>query len=141
MSIGAAEGLARIHVVAGVIYNAERDKVLIAKRPMASHQGGLWEFPGGKVASGEKAYQALCRELVEELDIVVTSASALFSENYDYPDKKIRLDIWKVDGFTGAARGNEGQEVLWVALNDLGAYSFPAANRSILAWITSAKRT
>ena len=136
-----AEQIARIHVVAGVIYNPERDKVLIAKRPIASHQGGLWEFPGGKVAPGEKAYQALCRELVEELDIVVTAASAMFSEDYNYPDKKIRLDIWKVEGFTGAARGNEGQEVSWVALDRLDAYSFPAANRSILAWIRSAKTT
>ncbi|MBV1931614.1 MAG: 8-oxo-dGTP diphosphatase MutT [Porticoccaceae bacterium] len=124
--------IARIHVVAGVIYNPERDKILIAKRPADSHQGGLWEFPGGKVAAGELAYQALCRELREELAIGVTAATPLLSESYDYPDKNIQLESWIVEGFTGSATGNEGQEIAWVALSDLGAYDFPAANRSIL---------
>ena len=39
-----------LHVVAGVIFSPARDRVLIARRPRASHQGGLWEFPGGKLA-------------------------------------------------------------------------------------------
>lgn len=122
----------RVHVVAGIIYNPERDKILIAKRPANSHQGGLWEFPGGKVSAGELAYQALCRELREELAIEVTAAKPLLSESYDYPDKNIQLESWIVEAFTGIAKGNEGQAIAWVALDDLEAYDFPAANRAIL---------
>ncbi len=129
------EGFGRIHVVAGLIYNSERDKILIAKRPVHSHQGGLWEFPGGKVAAGEIAYQALCRELREELAIEVTGATPLFSESYDYPDKGIQFESWIVESFTGLAKGNEGQEIAWVTLSDLGAYDFPAANRMVLDYI------
>ena len=128
----------RLHVVAGLIYNLERDKILIAKRPADSHQGGLWEFPGGKVAPGESAYQALCRELQEELAIKVSAASVLVSKAYDYSDKSIQLEAWIVARFTGTARGNEGQEIAWVAPGDLDAYEFPAANQTILAMISSA---
>jgi 8-oxo-dGTP diphosphatase len=124
--------IARIHVVAGVIYNSERDKILIAKRPARSHQGGLWEFPGGKVGAGELAYQALCRELCEELAIEVTAATPLLNESYDYPDKNIQLESWIVESFRGVARGNEGQAIAWVALDEMEAYDFPAANRAIL---------
>ncbi len=123
----------RVHVVAGIIFNPERTRVLIAKRSEGSHQGGLWEFPGGKVAKDEAIYLALCRELSEELAIGVTAASPLFTEDHDYPDKEIRLDIWTVESFTGIARGNEGQEIAWVALQELTGFQFPAANKSILA--------
>ena len=128
----------RIHVVAGVIYNLDKDKVLIARRPQHVHQGGLWEFPGGKVINGEASYHALCRELREELAINVTRASPLLSENYNYPDKKIQLECWDVTSFTGKAMGNEGQEIAWVPLDELENFRFPAVNAAILAQITLA---
>lgn len=63
----------RIHVAAAVIRGPE-SSVLIAKRPLDKHQGGLWEFPGGKVEDGEGVESALARELQEELGIEVTQA-------------------------------------------------------------------
>src|SRR5690606_26440609 len=57
-----------IHVAAGVILNA-RQEVLLALRPAHKHQGGLWEFPGGKVEAGESVQEALARELLEELNL------------------------------------------------------------------------
>ena len=127
----------RIHVVAGLIYSPARDKIFIARRPQGVHQGGLWEFPGGKVDRNEAAYDALCRELREELAISVISASPLFREDYDYPDKSICLDSWVVTDFSGIARGNEGQQTAWVAPGSLGAYRFPKANDAIVAHILS----
>ena len=59
-----------VHVAVGVIIN-DQQQVLIAKRPDHLHQGGLWEFPGGKVDNGEDVEQALVRELHEELDLDV----------------------------------------------------------------------
>lgn len=125
----------RIHVVAGVIYSPARDKILIAKRPSHVHQGGLWEFPGGKVAPGELSRDALCRELLEELAIRVVVATPLLSEDYDYPDKNIRLESWAVTRYTGVARGNEGQDIVWVAVENLRDYAFPPANSAILTRI------
>jgi 8-oxo-dGTP diphosphatase len=124
--------MTRIRVAVGVIFHPTEEKVLIARRPNYAHQGGHWEFPGGKVCEGENIYRALCRELLEELAIIVVSATALVAYNYDYPDKKVRLESWAVNKFNGAVSGNEGQEIAWVGLDSLGDYSFPKANSVLL---------
>ncbi len=66
----------RIHVAAAVILAADQ-RILIARRPEHKHQGGLWEFPGGKVEPDETVAAALHRELREELAISVQSAEPL----------------------------------------------------------------
>ncbi len=121
-----------LHVVAGVIFSPERDRVLIARRPRASHQGGLWEFPGGKLARPESPFAALRRELREELAIEVIRAQAFLEVHHRYPGQAVFLDIWRVDEFTGVARGNEGQQIAWVGLDELENYRFPAANDAII---------
>ena len=130
---------ARIHVVAGVIYSPDRGEILIARRPQHLHQGGLWEFPGGKVdvAENEQPRQALCRELQEELALTVVNCEPLLKVSHDYSDKSVVLDVWKVLEFTGEPVGNEGQSIAWVGLSDLGDYDFPAANQAILAAIAA----
>jgi 8-oxo-dGTP diphosphatase len=119
-----------IHVVAGIIYNPARDHVLIARRPEHLHQGGLWEFPGGKVEGDEAALEALRRELAEELAIDIHSHTAeIFSQiHHQYPDKGVFLEFWQVFGYSGEARGREGQQLSWVPVSGLDAYPFPAAN-------------
>jgi len=120
----------RIHVVAAVI---ERDgEILIARRPDHVHQGGKWEFPGGKVEAEEATLTALQRELAEELDIQVTAAQPLIKIAHDYPDKQVLLDVWRVTGFCGEPRGHEGQETRWVKSEALADYEFPAANVPIV---------
>lgn len=122
----------RIHVMAAVIRDAER-RILIAKRPDDAHQGGLWEFPGGKLEPGESRLEALQRELREELGITVQQARPLIDLQHNYPDKHIRLDVWEVSEFTGTAHGAEGQPVRWVTEHQLPSYAFPAANQPIVA--------
>ena len=127
----------RIHVVAAVISDSKTPpKILISKRLKDAHQGGLWEFPGGKVDVAETAYNALQRELNEELGIEVKRAQPLMQLHHDYSDKQIFLDIWSVTDFTGDARGMEGQECRWVSLKELlsasSDYEFPEANKPIL---------
>lgn len=121
-----------VWVAVGVIFHPGRKEVLLAKRPVDKHQGGLWEFPGGKVDAGEMVEQALSRELFEELALTVTHAQPLIKIEHDYIDKSVILDVWLVDGFTGAPIGAEGQVVRWVSLNDLAGYEFPEANQPIL---------
>ena len=125
-----------IHVVAAVICD-ENGNVLIAKRPKDVHQGGLWEFPGGKVESGEQAAQALVRELQEELAITATEYRPLIQIHHDYPDKSVFLDVWKVTQFVGEPIGSGGlgaekQPVQWVPSVELHHWAFPAANAAIV---------
>ena len=130
-----------VHVAVGVIFNSKQDQILIAKRPKHLHQGGLWEFPGGKVSSGETIEHALARELFEELGISNIQAEPLMHILYEYPDKKVYLDIWIVHQFSGQPQGKEGQQCEWVNLKDLlsskSPYQFPAANQPILERLKS----
>ena len=125
----------RIHVVAAVIYG-NLNEILIARRPDHLHQGGLWEFPGGKIEANETNYQGLVRELNEELAIKVIAANPFMQVSHDYSDKHILLDVWQVTAFKGEARGAEGQECCWVPIKILlredSKYAFPQANRPIL---------
>lgn len=120
-----------VQVAVGVLQN-RAGEILIARRPDSAHQGGLWEFPGGKVDPGETLEAALARELREELAIEVSVSEPLIEIHHDYPDKSVWLQVRRVTGFTGDPRGNEGQPVRWVAPQELADYDFPAANRPIV---------
>ncbi|MDH5179842.1 MAG: Nudix family hydrolase [Gammaproteobacteria bacterium] len=120
-----------VHVAVGVIEN-ERGEILIAKRADHLHQGGLWEFPGGKVEHGETVLTALQRELDEELALHVTATHPLIRIPYHYPDKQVLLDVHRVTDWHGDAHGREGQEIVWVNIDHLNDYTFPAANRPII---------
>ena len=121
-----------VHVAAAVIERDE-NQILLAMRPDDKHQGGLWEFPGGKLEAGESVKEALSRELKEELGILVIDSSPLIRIHHEYPDKKVLLDVWRVTEFSGEPHGCEGQEVRWVKRENLNHYEFPAANKPIVA--------
>lgn len=121
----------QIHVAVGVIVN-NQGQYFISRRHDHLHQGGLWEFPGGKVEPDESALVALRRELHEELGIQVKQAQPLVKLAYQYPDKSVLLDVWLVDSYEGMAQNQQGQASSWVALSELSDYSFPDANRGIL---------
>jgi 8-oxo-dGTP diphosphatase len=123
-----------LHVAVGVIVNAD-GKILIAKRPLSAHQGGLWEFPGGKVDAGETIERALVRELHEELAIDVLASQPLIQIRHHYPDKSVLLDVHKITQFLGTPIGNEGQPIQWVDAKELNNFAFPAANRPIISAI------
>ena len=119
-----------IRVAVGIVYNSENE-ILIAKRLLDKHLGGYWEFPGGKIEADESTFAALKREFKEEVNIELISANPLTEIEFTYPEKQVRLDVWKIDKYQGIAQGLEGQELRWVQLQDLESYSFPEANKSI----------
>ena len=121
----------QIHVAVGVIENSKQ-QILLAKRHAHLHQGDKWEFPGGKVESGESTSQALIRELKEEVDLNVVMTTPMMEIDHDYGDKKVMLDIHWVKDFSGTARGLEGQAIKWVAKRDLVNFEFPDANKTIV---------
>lgn len=128
---------ALVHVAVGVIVDNQQ-RLLIARRPQHAHQGGLWEFPGGKVEAGESVQQALARELHEELGIQASGFRPLLEIRHDYGDKAVLLDVWWVEAFRGEACGQEGQPVRWVSAAELAGLAFPAANRAIIEAIEQA---
>lgn len=123
--------MSEVHVAVGVVLDADR-RILITRRADDAHQGGLWEFPGGKLEDGESVEKALRRELLEELGISVGSTRPLIEIRHDYGDKQVLLDVHLVGDFRGDARGLEGQPLRWVSAAELGDYAFPAANVPIV---------
>lgn len=119
-----------IKVAAGIILRD--DKVFIALRKLSQHQGGLWEFPGGKCEPSESACVTLLRELKEECGISITDYEFFKEISHDYDDKHVELLFYKVTGFDGEPIGKEGQEVCWVPIPELLSYKFPEANQPIV---------
>ena len=132
--------LPQLHVAVGVILKPNKQQeqpqgqqqVLLALRSSKQHQGGKWEFPGGKVEQGETVEAALARELKEELAITVTSAEPFLVLQHTYPERQVTLDIWLVTNFTGIPAGLEGQPLQWVNISDLAKITFPDANQPIV---------
>lgn len=122
---------AYVHVAVGAVVN-EQGQVLITQRPDHVHQGGLWEFPGGKLEPGETVEMALKRELREELDINITAFRPLIRIYYRYADKPVLLDVWRVEGYRGVPRGVESQPLRWVAPSALVPADFPVADTPII---------
>ena len=125
-----------IHVAVGVVIN-ECSQVLVALRPDKLHQGGLWEFPGGKVESGENGQSALVREFLEEVSLQLEDSAPLMTVSHDYGDKRVFLDVWICRQYTGVAQGKEGQQVRWAGKHELAGLQFPAANTAILQKVIS----
>ena len=130
-----------IRVAVAVILCDEKDagnrvfkSVIVARRPQHLHQGGLLEFPGGKIEPEETVERALCRELYEELgiDVLRSPKSPLTLIEHHYEDKSVYLDVWTVDGYRGKATGQEGQQVFKIAIEELDYRDFPAANMKII---------
>lgn len=120
-----------IKVVVGAVFN-NAGQVLIARRAAHLHQGDKWEFPGGKLESGESTLDTLRRELFEELGIQAQAFEPLIQVHYQYPNKAVFLDAWKVTRYTGTPYGREAQPLVWAAGHELSRFTFPAANLPIL---------
>jgi len=119
-----------VNVAVGVI--KREGLFFMTKRADNVHQGGKWEFPGGKVEKGELSEQALCRELKEEVNIEVVTSSPLITINHDYGDKRVSLHVFLVEGFKNEPMALEGQLSAWSTFEELLMLDLPAANKQIL---------
>ncbi len=118
-------------VAAGVILDNTKTKTLLSFRHAHLDQGGLWEYPGGKVEAGETALTALSRELEEELAITPIKTSPLSVIKHTYSEKTVELHFFVVETFSGQPTAMEHQVFEWCELKQLANMEFPAANQPI----------
>ena len=104
-----------VDVAVGVLIDAQ-GRFLLTSRPLGKVYAGYWEFPGGKLESGETVEQALRRELQEELGITIAAAEPWKVELMDYPHARVRLHFCKVWQWTGDFEMREGQAMAWQTL-------------------------
>jgi 8-oxo-dGTP diphosphatase len=125
----------RIVVVAAVI---ERDgRFLVARRLTGTHLAGYWEFPGGKVQCGETQQGALQREISEELNTGVSNARKIFHTAHSYPERIVELHFYRAE-LTGEPQPVLGQELRWIARDDLGTLEFPPADAELIDGLINA---
>ncbi|MEM7237212.1 MAG: (deoxy)nucleoside triphosphate pyrophosphohydrolase [Pseudomonadota bacterium] len=110
-------------------------RVLIAQRPTGRSMAGLWEFPGGKVETGETPEACLIRELKEELGIDTWESclAPLTFASHSYEDFHLLMPLFACRKWEGTARGREDQRLKWVFANDLKDYPMPSADVPLVA--------
>lgn len=125
-----------LHVVAGVLLDSA-GRVLLAQRPPGKHLAGLWEFPGGKLESDESPGAGLARELREELDIDVELATAapLVQVPWNYGERALLLDAWRIGRWRGTPRPMEGQALQWLLPANIAPDTLAPADREILGHV------
>ncbi len=127
-----------IDVVAAVIQNDE-GKILIAQRNLQKAQGGLWEFPGGKIESNETKEEAIVREIKEEMDIEIKVIGYIAQKIYNYPNKDINLIAMECKHVSGNIKLIEHEDIKWVNKNDLTKFNFAPADEFILKYFNKKK--
>jgi len=124
-----------ISVVAGLIFKA--DRVLVCQRHEKSAFALKWEFPGGKVQSGESDDAALRRELAEELGIVVHGVRQIFQDHHAYSDgPEVSLRFFKILAYDGEAKNLVFQSIDWVKLDQLDGFDFLEGDRRLISHLT-----
>jgi len=126
-----------VHVAVAVIQDALK-RILITRRPLHVPHGGLWEVPGGKLEPEETASDALKREVLEEVGLVVEDVKQLGEIRHTYPEKSVCLHVFQVTHYTGHAQCQDGQlDLRWVNQSALSAFEFPEANAKIMKLVES----
>jgi 8-oxo-dGTP diphosphatase len=124
----------KIILVSAVALIDPDGRVLLAQRPEGKSLAGLWEFPGGKVETGESPEAALIRELKEELDIDTWSSclAPLTFASHAYPDFHLLMPLFACRRWQGTVRATEGQQLAWVKPNRLRDYPMPPADLPLI---------
>lgn len=125
----------RTLVVAAAII--ERDgRYLVTRRQAGVHLEGHWEFPGGKCEPDESLASCLSRELREELNVQASIGREVLSVAHDYPDRRVELHFFNC-GIAGTPAPQQGQEMRWVARDDLRTLPFPPADAELIEILMS----
>lgn len=127
-----------VDVAVGVLIKPNGD-FLLTSRPPGKVYEGYWEFPGGKLETGETVEQALRRELIEEIGITIGAVIAWKVELVDYPHALVRLNFCKVFDWTGDLQMREGQNFSWQNL-PVNVAPVLAGTLPVLGWFADERR-
>lgn len=119
-----------IEVVAAMIRDGER--ALLCRRPEGKNQGGMWEFPGGKIEAGETGEAALERECCEELGVELEVGDVLADATQEYPDRTVHLTLYAARIRCGEPRMIEHSDMLWVPMEELHEFELCPADRQLI---------
>lgn len=133
MSVKQVVNVKTVLVAACALIDAD-GRVLLAQRPEGKSMAGLWEFPGGKVETGERPEQSLIRELREELGIAVKEEclAPLTFASHLYPDFHLLMPLYVCRRWEGFVQPLDGQALKWVRPKDLRSYPMPPADTPLL---------
>lgn len=121
-----------LKVVCGVIWSND-GKVLLARRKPGKSMAGKWEFPGGKIETGEPEEEALKRELMEELGMTVSVHEKIGEFPFQYPSGSILLIAYRCTFLSATFRLSDHDKVIWLGTADLMQYDLAAADLPIIA--------
>ncbi|PIC77273.1 8-oxo-dGTP diphosphatase MutT [Sporosarcina sp. P19] len=116
-----------VHVVGAVIEN-ERGEVLAALRSPMMTLPNYWEFPGGKIETGETHQEALRREIQEELGCTITVGEAVEDTTYEYEKVIVRLETFMAKIVKGKPVVTEHAELRWIAKEQLHTLDWAPAD-------------
>lgn len=127
----------RILLVAACALVDSDGRVLLTQRPEGKQLAGLWEFPGGKVETGETPEETLIRELQEEIGITtkVACLAPLTFASHTYDDFHLLMPLYVCRRYEGIARGLEGQALKWVRPKDMRDYPMPPADEPLIPFL------
>lgn len=121
------------HIAAGIV--RKKGQMLITRRKLDGLLGGLWEFPGGKLKTGEDAASACIREIQEETGICVQTDAHLTTVHHAYTHFKIQMDIYYCTYVSGSVHLNGPIDFRWIRLKELDTFAFPKANLKFIPMI------
>lgn len=112
--------LKTINVVAAIICDDfnNKTKVFATQRGYGEYKG-WWEFPGGKIESGETPQEALMREIHEELTVNITVGSLIKTIEYDYPNFHLSMDCFWAEVESGNLELKEAEAARWLTKEEL----------------------
>jgi len=110
----------------------DRKKILIAQNNESSDHPFQWEFPGGKVKTGETEKECIVREIEEELNLTVEVVEALTPVEYDYKIKAIRLIPFVCSLVSGEMKLNDHKAVKWMTIDELGELDLAEADKLLI---------
>ena len=127
-----------INVVAAVIKD-ENEKILITQRNLKKAQGGLWEFPGGKVEKSETEKEAVEREILEEFEMNIKAIRFITNNICKYPTKTVDLRMYECKYLSGDFKLHDHSEYAWVEINKLLDYDLAKADIPLAKYIMENK--
>ena len=123
-----------IEVVAAVIH--EENKIFATQRGYGEFKDG-WEFPGGKIETGETPEQALKREIKEELDTDIEVGELIDVVEHDYPTFHITMHCFWCKIKKGSLTLKEHEAAKWVTVNELDTVDWLPADMGIIDLVKS----